>query len=63
MKSFRPLLKIVFIKAAELHGDLCQAERMKSLNRFKNGDADVLVCSDLASRGLDISGVKTVRCF
>jgi len=48
------------IKAAELHGDLCQAERMKSLNRFKNGDADVLVCSDLASRGLDISGVKTV---
>eukprot|EP00730_Choanoeca_flexa_P005315 TRINITY_DN11925_c0_g1_i3.p1 TRINITY_DN11925_c0_g1~~TRINITY_DN11925_c0_g1_i3.p1 ORF type:complete len:732 (+),score=192.36 TRINITY_DN11925_c0_g1_i3:41-2236(+) len=57
-------LRIVFgladIKAGELHGSLTQAQRMDALERFKNDDLDVLICSDLAGRGLDIPGVKSV---
>jgi ATP-dependent RNA helicase DDX3X len=48
------------IESGALHGDLTQAEREQSLNRFRKGDIDVLVCTDLASRGLDIGGVAHV---
>jgi len=54
------LLGLCGIKAAELHSDLGQEDRLKSLKRFKMGEADVLVCTDVASRGLDINNVKTV---
>lgn len=48
--------------AAELHGDLTQAQRDKQLNRFRNGQASVLVCTDVASRGLDVPNVDHVVC-
>ena len=37
-----------------------QAQRLESLERFKNSEAEFLICSDLAGRGLDIPGVKSV---
>ena len=40
--------------AAPLHGDLEQSVRMKTLERFRNGDVTILVASDVAARGLDI---------
>jgi len=48
------------IDTGALHGDLTQPEREVNLNRFRCGDIDVLVATDLASRGLDICGVSQV---
>lgn len=46
--------------AAGIHGDLIQQRRMNVLRKFKNGDLDILVATDVAARGLDISGVTHV---
>ncbi|KRM17901.1 DEAD-box ATP-dependent RNA helicase CshA [Ligilactobacillus hayakitensis DSM 18933 = JCM 14209] len=46
--------------AAGIHGDLTQQRRMNVLKKFKNGDLDILVATDVAARGLDISGVTHV---
>ncbi|MDO4912675.1 MAG: DEAD/DEAH box helicase [Lactobacillus sp.] len=43
-----------------IHGDLSQDRRMQVLKRFKNGKLDILVATDVAARGLDISGVTHV---
>ncbi|MFN6946443.1 MAG: DEAD/DEAH box helicase [Cytophagaceae bacterium] len=42
------------------HGGMDQVEREKALVKFKNGSSPVLVCTDLAARGLDISEVKFI---
>ena len=49
--------------AAELHGDMAQPARMATLDRFKNGEVKILVCSDVAARGLDIPAVSHVFNF
>lgn len=54
------VLGLLEIRSGELHGDMKQKDRLDSLRRFKKGDIDVLVCTDLASRGLDISNVENV---
>ena len=46
--------------AAELHGDMAQPARMATLKRFKDGEVQLLVCSDVAARGLDIPKVSHV---
>ena len=47
-------------KAEGIHGDLTQQKRMSVLRAFKNGQLDILVATDVAARGLDISGVTHV---
>lgn len=46
--------------AAGIHGDLTQQRRMSILKKFKEGRLDILVATDVAARGLDISGVTHV---
>ena len=48
------------IKAAPIHGDKTQNERMAALEAFKNGSIDVLVATDVAARGLDIAELPCV---
>jgi superfamily II DNA/RNA helicase len=50
-------------RAGALHGDMDQRARMASLEAFKNGDVDLIVCSDVAARGLDIPDVSHVFNF
>ncbi|XP_011045064.1 PREDICTED: DEAD-box ATP-dependent RNA helicase 28 isoform X2 [Populus euphratica] len=57
-------LKILFglsgFKAAELHGNLTQAQRLDALELFRKQEVDFLIATDVAARGLDIIGVQTV---
>lgn len=46
--------------SGEIHGDMDQSSRLKELDRFKSGDVNILVASDVAARGLDIKGVSHV---
>lgn len=50
-------------KAGALHGDMEQRERQKSIKAFKDSSINVLVATDIAARGLDISGVSHVFNF
>jgi len=43
-----------------LHGDMVQSKRYETLDRFKDGEISLLVCSDVAARGLDVSKVSHV---
>ncbi len=51
------------LKTAALHGDKSQDERLKALDAFKKGEVDLLVCTDVAARGLDIKDVPAVFNF
>lgn len=49
--------------AGALHGDLDQSTRTETLTAFRNGEISLLVCSDVAARGLDIADVSHVFNF
>ena len=51
------------LKTTALHGDKSQDERLKALEAFKSGEVDLLVCTDVAARGLDIKDVPAVFNF
>ncbi|MDT0575233.1 DEAD/DEAH box helicase [Croceicoccus sp. F390] len=46
--------------AGEIHGDMEQSARVAELDRFKNGEINLLCASDVAARGLDVKGVSHV---
>ena len=50
-------------RSTEIHGDMEQPQRLAELERFKKGDVNILVASDVAARGLDIKGVSHVFNF
>ena len=66
-KKLAHRVKVLFglfgLKAAELHGNLTQQQRLQALDDFREGTADFLLATDLAGRGLDIRGVTTVINF
>jgi superfamily II DNA/RNA helicase len=49
--------------AGQIQGDMDQAQRIAEFDRFKSGDINVLVASDVAARGLDVKGVSHVINF
>ncbi len=49
--------------AGALHGDLPQPVRFATLEKFKAGELQLLVCSDVAARGIDIGGLSHVFNF
>ncbi len=49
--------------AGALHGDMAQTVRFTTLEKFKAGELRLLVCSDVAARGLDIGGLSHVFNF
>jgi superfamily II DNA/RNA helicase len=51
------------LNTTALHGDKSQDERLKALDAFKTGAVDLLVCTDVAARGLDIKDVPAVFNF
>jgi superfamily II DNA/RNA helicase len=59
---YRSLLRHGF-NAGMLHGDMTQPKRTETLERFKAGEIRILVCSDVAARGIDISGLSHVFNF
>ncbi|TNE24943.1 MAG: DEAD/DEAH box helicase, partial [Alphaproteobacteria bacterium] len=56
----RSLEREGFKDIAALHGDMDQHSRTRVLDSFKNGDVKILVCSDVAGRGLDVAGISHV---
>ena len=48
------------VRATAMHADKTQAQRMRALQDFKDGKINVLVATDIAQRGLDISGITHV---
>lgn len=48
------------IPAHAIHGDLSQSKRNQVMTKFRGGDLNVLVASDLASRGIDVEGITHV---
>mgnify|MGYP006073460789 FL=1 len=61
-KLEQTLLKNNF-KAESLHGDKTQSARQKALNSFKNGEVNILIATDVASRGIDIEDLDAVINF
>lgn len=47
-------------KVCELHGNLTQSERFDAFEKFKTKEYDIMLATDLASRGLDIKGLRFV---
>lgn len=56
-------LKKQDLNVSELHGDMSQPARTETLKNFKAGDISILICSDVAARGIDIEALPLVILF
>ncbi|CAK8564573.1 unnamed protein product [Lathyrus sativus] len=54
------VLRNLGLKAIPINGHMSQPKRLGALNKFKSGDCNILLCTDVASRGLDIPAVDMV---
>ncbi|KAL3503747.1 hypothetical protein ACH5RR_038196 [Cinchona calisaya] len=54
------MLRNLGLRAIPISGHMTQAKRLGALNKFKAGECNILICTDVASRGLDIPSVDMV---
>ncbi|XP_059657892.1 DEAD-box ATP-dependent RNA helicase 10 [Cornus florida] len=54
------ILRNLGLRAIPISGQMTQAKRLGALNKFKAGECNILICTDVASRGLDIPSVDMV---
>ncbi|KAB1226374.1 DEAD-box ATP-dependent RNA helicase 10 [Morella rubra] len=54
------ILRNLGFRAIPINGKMTQSKRLGALNKFKAGECNILVCTDVASRGLDIPSVDVV---
>jgi superfamily II DNA/RNA helicase len=59
-KNLEKELKAIGFNVSSIHSDLDQKEREAALREFKNGRLQMLVATDILSRGIDISGLSLV---
>ena len=57
------MLRNLGFKAVCLHGQMTQTKRLGALNKFKEGARNILIATDVASRGIDIPSVDLVLNF
>ena len=60
VKEITRKLKSMHINCDQMHSDLSQAERDEAMYRFKAGQTDVLVATDIVARGIDIDDIRLV---
>ncbi|MBC7159972.1 MAG: DEAD/DEAH box helicase [Porphyrobacter sp.] len=60
VRELNKALRASGFSSGEIHGDMDQSSRIAELDRFKNGEINILVASDVAARGLDVKGVSHV---
>lgn len=58
--KLRIIMGLLGMKVSELHGSLSQEQRLNNVNDFKSLAVPVLICTDLAARGLDIPKIELV---
>lgn len=63
VKELSTLLKKRKMNVASMHSDLDQSQRELVMKEFKNGHIDILVATDVVSRGIDINDIKLVINF
>lgn len=60
VKEINQALRQMMVNCGEMHSDLSQAERDDIMFRFKSGEIDVLVATDIVARGIDIDDIRMV---
>ncbi|KAK6254651.1 hypothetical protein SCA6_015956 [Theobroma cacao] len=60
LRHISSLLRILGINVSTLHAQMQQRARLKAIDRFRANEHGILVATDVAARGLDIPGVRTV---
>ena len=63
VRDLNKSLKRYGYQSGEIHGDMDQPQRMAELDRFRKGEINLLIASDVAARGLDVKGVSHVFNF
>lgn len=63
VKQITSALKQLGLEVEEIHSDLDQDQRENILRQFKNGNLNILVATDILSRGIDVKGIHLVLNF